>query len=166
MLCNKCGTDNQAGTRFCSYCGAELTEQAQQEQKQADFQQPTYQQSYQPADYQQQNYQQNNYQQPIYQQPYQQQYYQQPMYQQPMTNVDPGKGFAIASLVLGIVSFLCFPAITGVLGIIFGGIARSKGSRSPMAIAGIVCGVIGIILWIILIVLQIALGWDLYQFAG
>ncbi|MEE0264229.1 MAG: DUF4190 domain-containing protein [Acutalibacteraceae bacterium] len=151
MICNRCGADNQAGTRFCVNCGAELAEPSQTEQ-QATYQQPNYQQQYQ----------QQNYQQPMYQQPM----YQQPMYQPMQTPADPGRGFAIASLVLGIVSFFCFPAVTGILGIIFGGVARSKGSKSPMAIAGIICGVIGIILWIVLLILSYAIGLDIYQFAG
>ncbi len=163
MMCNRCGAENQAGTRFCTNCGADLMEQTQAEQ-QAISQQPTYQQ----ADYQQPNYQQPTYQQQ-YQQQYQQPNYQQPMYQQPMANTDPGRGLAIASLVLGIVSFLCFPAITGVLGIVFGGIAKSKGSKSPMAVAGIVCGAIGIVLWIVMLCLGASLsslGFDTFQFVG
>ena len=39
-----------------------------------------------------------------------------------------GKGFAIASLVLGIVSFFCFGIIAGALAIIFGYVAKNKGS--------------------------------------
>lgn len=62
----------------------------------------------------------------------------------------PGKGMAIAALVLGIVSFFCFPIITGVLGIIFGGVAKSKGYTGGMATAGIVCGAIGLALWILM----------------
>ncbi|MEE0061342.1 MAG: DUF4190 domain-containing protein [Acutalibacteraceae bacterium] len=157
MLCNRCGTDNQIGTRFCTNCGADLMEQAQHEQNQAGFQQPTYQQF---------DYQQNNYQQQPYQQQYQQPYYQQQMYQQPMTPAEPGRGFAIASLVLGIVSFICFPIITGGLGIAFGIVAKKKGSRSPMATAGIICGIVGIVLWIALRVLILVLGLDVYSFAG
>ena len=64
----------------------------------------------------------------------------------------PGKGLAIASMILGIISLLCFPAITGTLGIIFGGIAKSKGCTSGMATAGIVCGVIGVALWLLMLV--------------
>ncbi len=62
-----------------------------------------------------------------------------------------GKGLAIASLVLGIVSFFCFPLVTGLLGIIFGGVAKSKGFRGGMATAGIVCGVIGLALWVLML---------------
>ena len=60
---------------------------------------------------------------------------------------------AIAAMVLGIVSFFCFPAITGALGIIFGCVAKGKGSRSGMALAGIICGAIGIALWLLMLIL-------------
>ena len=64
----------------------------------------------------------------------------------------PGKGLAIAAMVCGIVSFLCFSIILGPLAIIFGGVAKSKGCRSGMATAGIVCGAIAVALWLILMV--------------
>ena len=64
---------------------------------------------------------------------------------------EKGKGMAIASLVLGIVSFFCFPVITGTLGIIFGAVAKSQGSKRGMATAGIVCGILGLIAWIIML---------------
>jgi len=124
MFCKNCGTQNSDGARFCAKCGADLSVQATETQ------------------YQQQD-QFNN--------PYAQQ---QPMYnaapqQQPPM---PGKGLAIASMVLGIISLLCFPIITGTLGIIFGGVSRSKGCTSPMAIAGIVCGIVGIAAWIVMLI--------------
>ena len=78
---------------------------------------------------------------------------QQPVYgyqPAPQATVQPGKGLAIAGLIMGILSFFLFPYITGALGIIFGGVAKSKGNRSGMATAGIVCGVIGIALTLIL----------------
>ena len=63
-----------------------------------------------------------------------------------------GKGLAIAGMVCGIVSFFCFPYILGLLGIIFGAVARNKGYRGGMATAGIACGVIGIALWLVMII--------------
>lgn len=138
MLCNHCGAENQQDAKFCAGCGADLTEQSQVQAQQM-YNQPDYQQ--------QQMYNQPDYQQPSYQQP---------MYQ-PAETGDPGRGFAIASLILGIVSFLCLPAITGVLGIIFGIVAKNKGSKSPMAIAGIICGAIGIVLWIVMLIFGMTL---------
>ncbi len=64
----------------------------------------------------------------------------------------PGKGFAISGMVLGIVSFFCFPAITGILGIIFGALAKKKGYRGGMATAGIVCGIVGVALWLLMLI--------------
>lgn len=61
----------------------------------------------------------------------------------------PGKGLAVAGLIMGILSFFILPYVTGALGIIFGGVAKSKGYRGGMATAGIVCGIIGIALTIL-----------------
>ena len=74
----------------------------------------------------------------------------QPQNTQPASQ--PGKGLAIAALVCGIVSFFCFSIILGPLAIIFGGVAKSKGCRSGMATAGIVCGAIAVALWLIMMV--------------
>lgn len=70
----------------------------------------------------------------------------------PAPVADPGKGLAIASLVLGIISLLCLPIVTGILGIALGGAAKSKGSKSPMATAGIVCGIIGLAAWVVMLI--------------
>ena len=61
----------------------------------------------------------------------------------------PGNGFAIAGMVCGICSFFFAGIILGILGTVFGVVAKSKGSTSGMATAGIVCGVIGFVLAII-----------------
>lgn len=68
---------------------------------------------------------------------------------QPAAAKQPGRGMAIASLVLGIVAFLCFPYITGVLAIIFGGVAKKQGFKGGMATAGLVLGIIAIAVQII-----------------
>ena len=74
----------------------------------------------------------------------------QPVYVQPVA--DPAKGLAIASLVLGILSLFIFSIITGTLGIIFGAMAKNKGSRSPMATGGLVCAIIGVAAWLIMVI--------------
>lgn len=135
MICKNCGFDNNDQAQFCVSCGTPL-------------EQPVEQQNYQQPNYQQPNYQ---------QQPYNNVYNQ---YQQP-ANV-PGKGFAIASMILGILSFLCFPFITGLLGIIFGGVAKSKGYRGGMATAGIVCGIIGVALQLIFVVFLSEISTELF----
>ena len=40
--------------------------------------------------------------------------------------------------------------IAGVLGIVFGGVAKSKGFKGGMATAGIVCGAIAIGMWLVM----------------
>lgn len=64
-------------------------------------------------------------------------------------NVAPGKGLAIASMVLGIIAVLTglfyLGAVLGILAIIFGAIALKKKVGKGMAIAGIVTGSLGIL---------------------
>ncbi len=64
------------------------------------------------------------------------------------TNQD-GNGFAIASLVCGILSFLCFGIILAPLAIVFGCLARSKGCNNGMSLAGIILGAAGLVFLII-----------------
>ena len=64
-------------------------------------------------------------------------------------------GFAIAALVCGIVGLFIANFILGPLAIIFGGIGLSRANRGArgrgMALAGIILGVIAIVLFIILL---------------
>lgn len=67
-------------------------------------------------------------------------------------------GWAVASLVLGILSFLCLPFVAAIVAIIFGALARSdiKRSRgevggSGLATAGIVLGVVNLSLLLIFV---------------
>jgi len=153
MQCKKCGTTNQDNAKFCSGCGADLSLQNAGEGldmnagQSISYNVPPQNQNYEQNQNFNQHYNQNyNYNQA----PGQNMNYGYPPYQ---NNVqDPGKGLAIAALVLGIVSFFCFPIITGVLGIVFGGVAKSKGCRSGMATAGIVCGAVGLGLWFIMLI--------------
>lgn len=61
----------------------------------------------------------------------------------------PGKGLAVASMVLGIVAVLTgliyLGAVLGILAIIFGVIALKKKAGKGMAIAGIITGSLGIL---------------------
>ena len=165
MECKKCGTQNQDGAKFCAGCGADLSIQNAGEGLDMNAQQqaPNYGYAPQQGQPQNPNYgyapQQGQPQNPNYGYAPQQGQPQAPNYgyapQQPgqPKPVAPAQGLAIAALVLGIVSFFCLPIVTGTLGIVFGGMAKGKGNRSGMATAGIVCGAIGVGLWLIMLIL-------------
>lgn len=120
-----------------------------------------YEQQNQYSQSQQNQYGQNNY--------YSQQAGYQSQYNQPVGNAyqqkqyasyeqPSGKGFAIASLVLGIVSVCtcCGGLLPSVLGLIFGIISKSKQSENNgMAIAGIILSSIGIVISLIFIAMVI-----------
>ena len=97
--CNVCGREVNDNVVFCPDCGnnsfttvEEPEQPAYQQPEQPAYQQPEQPQYQQPA-------------QPQYQQPqYQQQY--QPAYQNPQYSVTEKQGKSIASLILGIISFL------------------------------------------------------------
>ena len=142
----------------------------QQPEYQPQPQQPVYQDYQQPQqpvyqDYQQpQPYQQP--QQPMYQQQYQQP--QQPMYQQPgyvpqPAGSPPGKGAAIAALVLGIVSLgiMWIPVlnyisiVTAIIGVVLGVVAQKKltpDTGRGMATAGLVCSIIALALSLVVVI--------------
>jgi hypothetical protein len=65
-------------------------------------------------------------------------------------------GLAIASLVCGIVAAMFASLLIGGLAVVFGAVARRKISRSNgglkgngMALAGIILGAVGVILWLV-----------------
>ncbi len=138
MICEKCGTFNNDEAAFCTTCGADMKAQAPVAPAQPNpYQSNPYQNPYQPQNPN------------PYQNPYQPQ---NPYGAPPVAPAQPGKGLAIAGMVLGIISLLCFPYITGVLAIIFGAVAKSKGCKSGMATAAVVLGAIGVGLWLIMLV--------------
>lgn len=121
MLCKNCGNLNEPESKFCTFCGADLSSTNTEESPDTPTPAPTY-------------------------------YTSNVVPQNTNQNSEDGKGLAIASLVLGIVSFFCFAYITGILGIVLGAVAKSKGYKGAMATAGIICGALGIVLWIIMLV--------------
>jgi hypothetical protein len=81
--------------------------------------------------------------------------------------VQPTNGLAVASLVLGILSILLFftvvpPFILGGLAVIFGIIGLSKAAQGApnkgLAVAGLVCGAIGLVAAIAFIALVVSAG--------
>lgn len=146
MYCRRCGGQIVDGNKFCQYCGMPVDDaNAGQSQQQGTQNQ---QQSY-------------GYQQPNYQNYYNGYQYNNP-YQQPV----PGKGYGIASLVLGICSIPLYVSpfiglIVGIIGLCLGisssKSAKSVGRSNGMATAGIACSAVGlaisgfIIMWAITI---------------
>ncbi len=85
-----------------------------------------------------------------------------PQYDGSPYNSGGGKGMAIASMVLGIVSIVLscswyIGLISGILAIILGIVYNKKNMRSGMATAGIVCGILGIIFTIVIILVAASL---------
>ena len=70
------------------------------------------------------------------------------------------------SLVLSILSFLCFPVVLAIAGIITGFLGRSKakreGSGTGMAVAGIIIGFVNIALSIVLVIVLAATGFAIF----
>lgn len=79
---------------------------------------------------------------------------------EPGGEAKPVTGFAVSALVLGIVSLFVIPFIAGPLAIIFGGIALKRAENNPnkegrgLAIAGLVCGIVGTVGGLILLLAQ------------
>lgn len=130
------------------------------EQPQQNYDQQAYNQNQQ---YAQQNYGYDQSQQGYgtYQQPQQQAYgsfdQTQYGYNQPASS---GKGMAIASMVLGIISIpaICFWIVglpCAIVGLILGILYNKKNEHSPMATAGIVCSIIAIALLVLVLILCI-----------
>ncbi|MBQ8550317.1 MAG: zinc ribbon domain-containing protein [Clostridia bacterium] len=61
----------------------------------------------------------------------------------------PGHDLAVASLCCSVGSLTVFPIVLGIVGIILGCVAKSQGYKGSLATAGIICGIISIILPII-----------------
>ena len=129
-----------------------------------DYQQPYGSQNYSAQDYQQ-PYGSNDYNQNNYQSDYQtytdyNQPYQAPQY----TNSYPvedssANGMAIASLVLGIVSFFCCGLPCSVVGLILGIISKKrKPENNGKATAGIVLSIIALVFWAIIVILNFVAG--------
>lgn len=80
-------------------------------------------------------------------------------YQQFQEQPESGKNFAVASLVLGIVSFFCCGTICSILGIIFGVISKQRQKENNgMATAGIVLSIIALVLGIVFSIIAFATG--------
>ncbi len=165
MVCKHCGNQSDGVSRFCTNCGADLYAEnetnpnAQQPAPAPTYPQPNYQQPpYQQPTYPQPNCQQPNYQQPPYQQPpYQQPGYGSypPNYYQP-PQAGNGNTWATWSMVMGILSIVCAGWLWSVLAFCFASAAKKRGYMGGKTTAGIVCGVIGLVISILVVVVSAA----------
>ena len=68
----------------------------------------------------------------------------------------PARGLSIASLVFSIASLVCCGGfVSAVLAIVFACIAKAKGNKSGMTTAGLVIGILSMLIWVFLTVLFI-----------
>lgn len=86
-------------------------------------------------------------------------------FQPPISGNGGDKTLAIVSLVCGILSVTCCGAITGIIALVTGYMAKNNADNNPqqyggrgMALAGIILGAISLVLTVLLIILQITLG--------
>ncbi|MFE0177386.1 DUF4190 domain-containing protein [Streptomyces sp. NPDC059002] len=89
----------------------------------------------------------------------------QPGYGWPAMPMAPANGMGVAALVLGIIAavgFCLWPLaiVLGVLAVIFGAVGRGKARRGEatnggQALAGIICGAVGIVLGVALLVILV-----------
>ena len=110
-----------------------------------------------------------------FQQPYQQLPYQQPVYLYCKPKI-PGRGFGITSLIMGILgvlyafgvlenilktktSVIILPLVViySILALIFGGVSYSRGYKKGQCIAGLVLGVVSLVICIVDFIIYIRL---------
>ena len=65
-------------------------------------------------------------------------------------------GLAIASMIIGIISYATLNPMGAILAIIFAGSAKRHGNNTGFSTAGLACGIVGLILSIIAMALLIA----------
>ncbi len=126
MFCQKCGNSNEDGVKYCVNCGAELE---QISVGQTELSENETQSIPEPI---------------VYSQPQ----YQPTIMVEADTQQPAGKGFSIASLVLGIIGITCcgFGIIPQILALIFGIVSRNKGCKNGMSVTGIILGILGIVM--------------------
>ncbi len=155
MNCPYCNSWNPDNAVTCSGCGQSLGNSSGVLRQVANAPSPAPHQNPQPG-YQQPNYTPPQYNSAAYYTnvPHQGVVY----YNAPAPKPeDPGNGFAITSMILGILSFvLCtLGMFTAPLAIIFGAVAKGKGNKSGMGTAGLTCGIIVTVFWVLYIVFMI-----------
>lgn len=141
MYCEHCGAELENGAKFCGSCGARVGQNPSGAARPADehFISET---------------------KPI-SAPAQPTYYGQPFTPAPVKVRTPGKGFAIASMVLGIIAILSLSDfyfsvgefVFPLLALVFGFVARTSGYKQGLSTIGIVLGGVAAVIWLITLVL-------------
>ena len=134
IFCGSCGSPNVAGAKFCTKCGLRLSSiESNTSNSGLD----------------------------LVQQPARVPYQHVPLPPHMLEQVNQkGKGFAVAGLVLGIVSVVCcifsyISAVVGVLGLIFSALAVQRPNGKGMGIAGLVLSIVGIGLSLFALVIEL-----------
>ena len=128
MFCNNCGHNCRDGLAFCTNCGNRLSSFPQQAQ-------PTFASP-----------------QVIYVQ-------QVPTHEEPVKPKKPGFALSIPAMIAGILSIANLNILFGIAGIIMSAISMSKGKKAGvkngMAIAGLVCSIVGTVIGAVYLVLLV-----------
>jgi uncharacterized membrane protein len=85
----------------------------------------------------------------------------------PPSSAQPQNGLGVAALVFGILQFICLPVIAAVLAIVFGIMGRKKAKQGlatngGLATAGLILGIVGLVLTVISLIVMVALGVGLF----
>ncbi len=148
--CTNCGAEMQDDIKFCPACGAAQVSDEQVASQQPQEQQPYYGQAPQ---------------QPYYGQP-QQPYAQQPYVPQGTASVKPFPALGLVGMIFGILAiiltwFLWYLGVVfSIVGLILSaiGVAKRNNYRlAGLAIAGLVCSIVALVLTIVSIILAFAI---------
>lgn len=169
MFCSKCGNEIPEGATICGVCGTPVNQNGANSQYRSENGQniygepaPVYSGQTQNQSYSYQNnpYQTNQYQNNMYNS------YSNQGYGTPQDMDGGAMGMAVASLILGIVALILSCCLGGtwwldiiiaVAGLVFGIISVHKNSSGKgMAIAGIICSSIAIVMVIVLLIVGFA----------
>ncbi len=143
MICPNCGKELSGDSLFCSNCGAALNRSQPQDGSGAGRSTQT---SYTPSAP-----------------------YAASTTPTPQPGPQPAAGLATASQVCGILSLVLFCCLffpLPIAAIVLGIIARVQGNRSGKPKAGIICGIVGLVLSIVVVVVYVTYVFSVYSSSG